>query len=462
MAISALHLAIWALVLLIPAASGGVVVTKTDRGPTGYEVTITYRNATARAVTLGGGLPAFTDQWRTTSSYGASLDPRRHYRPGDFPSSGGTYAPVFAGYPMNMTARGNDTDTDTDTTWIFSAPFPSGTYTYSFLSDCAYAPNCTDALPDPDNPPFETVPGSQTASVFQVPFDARFQSYPDMRLDWDYALPVPAARDRGVVEAATYASPGSVSPAPGVHDFAVYLPAGYYRGNGSSNSSSSSSGGGRGTYPVLYLSHGGGGTAGDWPTKAKVGNILDRLIRDGHIEPTVVVMPTFTGLTADSATNWNASLVRELYQTYLFPHIEATYAVSRSPSRRAFAGLSLGSALTYEMYANATADFGYYGLFSGALLPGAALADYVTPAAVAANPALADRGLLVGYGQYDIAFDDARLLQTALDACRVKYVSRFAPWGFHAWNTWQDSFWWFGRLVLWKERPFGDLTGHGA
>lgn len=113
------------------------------------------------------------------------------------------------------------------------------------------------------------------------------------------------------------------------------------------------------------------------------------------------------------------------------------------------------------MYINATSYFGYYGLFSGALLPGHPLSDYVNASMAAANPDLLDRGLTVAYGQYDIAFDDTKLLQEALDAIGVKFLSRVVPYGFHAWNTWQDAFWTFGRTTLWKERPFTDEIGHG-
>lgn len=188
-------------------------------------------------------------------------------------------------------------------------------------------------------------------------------------------------------------------------------------------------------------------------------HIMDRLIQDNHIEPTVVEMPTFNGLL--NVSNPPANVVRPLYQNYLFPYIEANYHVSTDPARRAFAGLSLGSVLTYEMYINVTSYFGYYGFFSGALLPGHPQSDYVNSNLTARNPDLLDRGILVGYGQYDIAFDDTKKLQAALDSVRIKYVNRILPWGFHWWNMWQDHLWNFGRTTLWKERPFGEEIAHG-
>lgn len=170
-------------------------------------------------------------------------------------------------------------------------------------------------------------------------------------------------------------------------------------------------------------------------------------------------MPTFNGLL--NISNPPAYVVAPLYQEYLFPYIESTYNVANDSAHRAFAGLSLGSVLTYTFYINATSYFGYYGMFSGALSPGFPQSAYVNATMATENPALLDRGVFVSYGQYDIAFDDTKMLQVALDAIGVKYVSRFVPWGFHAWNTWQDAFWHFGRTTLWKPTPFTDFIGHG-
>jgi hypothetical protein len=59
-------------------------------------------------------------------------------------------------------------------------------------------------------------------------------------------------------------------------------------------------------YPVLYLSHGGGGTDSDWFNQGRAHNTLDRFIASGELEPTVVVTPNFHNLgftQAQYATN---------------------------------------------------------------------------------------------------------------------------------------------------------------
>ena len=55
-----------ALAASLGLAEAAVKVRKTNRGPTGYEVTITYANTSVENVQIGA-LPHFTDQYRTTS-----------------------------------------------------------------------------------------------------------------------------------------------------------------------------------------------------------------------------------------------------------------------------------------------------------------------------------------------------------------------------------------------------------
>ncbi|KAJ4413840.1 hypothetical protein N0V82_008282 [Gnomoniopsis sp. IMI 355080] len=427
---------------LLALASASVTVRKTNQGPTGYEVDFTFSHPSAQSVVLGGGIQTFTDQFHTSPQYSAGYSPQ-DYKPGDFFVNLFTVA-NDAPWPYVMKSSGNGS-------WAYTTPLPSGTYNYGFLVDCPQA-NCSTTsenyFSDPDNPPFVNIPGDQLASTFQVPYDDNFQRYKAMDLDFDYALPV--AKDKqGTVQSVNYTSPGSTSPAPDVHDFVLYLPAEYGMVQGKQ-------------YPLLYLSHGGGGNAQDWENLAKASHIFDNLIADGHIEPTVVVMPNFYNITSDDSSMPSPSVARENYMEYLFPYIEATYSVSNSSSRRAFAGLSLGGILTYEMYINATSYFDYFGIFSGALGPTANASQYISAEQLAADPSLATKGVFVGFGLFDIAFSDCRQLQAALDGLEIQHVSWVAPYGSHFWNTWQGALWNFGVTSLWKDLPFTTATGHGS
>ncbi|MEZ5816980.1 MAG: alpha/beta hydrolase-fold protein [Hyphomicrobiaceae bacterium] len=63
--------------------------------------------------------------------------------------------------------------------------------------------------------------------------------------------------------------------------FMVYLPDGYQRGDLS--------------YPVLYLLHGAGGDEMAWAKEGGIKATADRMIRNGEIPPTVIVMPGCRG-----------------------------------------------------------------------------------------------------------------------------------------------------------------------
>ncbi|KAK8032085.1 hypothetical protein PG990_001819 [Apiospora arundinis] len=406
-------------------ASASVTIRKTGQGPTGYEVDFKYTNATAGRVLIGGGMQPFTDRFHTTLTRNAMYDPHT-YQPCDFyvrSRPGPDYK-----WPYEMTV-------DDAGVWSYTTPLPSGVYSFAYLVDCDYVMNCTVDTGKLN------VPGDQVASTFQVPFDAQFQAGEPGSGNFDYALPA-APEHRGTVRTVNYTSPGSIHPAPDVHDFTIYLPAGYGSGGKKKHE-----------YPLLYLSHGANGNGAEWENLARASAILDNLIADGHIPPTVVVMPSFYNLddslprfiygSADIVPAPYPDHVRANYQRHLFPWVEAHYDVCREPRCRAFAGLSLGGRLAYEMYTNATDYFGYFGFFSPATA-----APYVTSARD--NPALAEKGLFVACGLYDSLLTTALELQESLDAMGIPYISRVAPFGSHYWNTWQDALWWFGVKTLWK------------
>ncbi|KAK4150248.1 endo-1,4-beta-xylanase Z [Chaetomidium leptoderma] len=454
----------FALLSLLVAleASASVTVRKTGRGPTGYEVEFRYANPTAKRVLIGGGMQPFTDQFHATGTdyrFNGRYDPH-DYQPGDFyisnPSPRLPAEPEYK-WPYEMTQSRNE-----EGLWTYTTPLPSGIYSFAYLVNCNYAPNCTidtgHLVLDPDLPPFMNVRGDQVASSFQVPFDARFQASPELNTNFDYALDAPdPKRHRGVVKTVNYTSPGSIHPAPDVHDFAIYLPAEYGRVPGKKD------------YPLLYLSHGAGGNGADWENLGRMSHVMDNLIRLKHIPPTVVVTPSFYNLDpqgplfiyGNQSNNLNvpippAQAVRKNFEQFLFPWVEEHYDVCRNASCRAFAGLSMGGVLTHEMFVNATDMFDYYGMFSPATS-----GPYIDAAAVAANPSLKEKGIMVAYGLYDFVFPAARNLQTALDAVGIRYITRVTPFGSHYWNTWQDELWWFGQKVLWKELPFTVQTGRG-
>jgi enterochelin esterase-like enzyme len=65
------------------------------------------------------------------------------------------------------------------------------------------------------------------------------------------------------------------------------------------------------------------------------------MINTGQIRPLIVAMPGYTAITP--------SLVVDDLLDAIIPYVESHYAVSKSPSERAMAGLSRGSGLTNQL-----------------------------------------------------------------------------------------------------------------
>jgi len=95
-------------------------------------------------------------------------------------------------------------------------------------------------------------------------------------------------------------------------------------------------------YPVLFLMHGGGGSAANYLGPAKSPNslcwIIDNMINEGVIEPLIVVCPNHNG-------SFNAEL-----RNSLIPAIDEAYNTRADRYSRAIGGFSMGSVATWDVY----------------------------------------------------------------------------------------------------------------
>jgi enterochelin esterase-like enzyme len=102
-------------------------------------------------------------------------------------------------------------------------------------------------------------------------------------------------------------------------------------------------------YPVLYLSHGMGGSYTDWTSSGGVANvILDNLITDGKAVPMIVVMPGWDGqyfgieLAKEPQPLGNDDAVTQELLRDIIPYIESHYRARPDRLNRTIGGLSLG------------------------------------------------------------------------------------------------------------------------
>lgn len=135
-------------------------------------------------------------------------------------------------------------------------------------------------------------------------------------------------------------------------------------------------------YNVLYVMHGGGGSADAWLDSCPTKNMLDHLFSTGEANSCIVVFPSYY---SDYVPHYDGPWVeREWEQTRFFqtelvrdllPAIEgkfSTYAenvteegLKASRDHRAFSGFSMGGCTTWFAFTHNLAYFAYFAPLSG-------------------------------------------------------------------------------------------------
>ncbi len=214
-------------------------------------------------------------------------------------------------------------------------------------------------------------------------------------------------------------------------------------------------------YAVIYLLHGSFGSDRDWVTRGALKEIADRMIRQGHIPPAVIVMPGSQSWWVDG----HNEPARTAFLEDLLPHVEDVWRVVPKREWRGIAGLSAGGYGTInfvlerpELFAAAAAlsPASYYPLppanssareHAAFLTPDGRFdadlwqrlnypahldsyldQDYVVP-------------LYLSAGNRDVfdAVDHARRLQAALETHQPGQVPLEVLSGGHTWRVWRAS-----------------------
>ena len=265
-------------------------------------------------------------------------------------------------------------------------------------------------LVDPAAPPrIPSVSGQQSNSVRVVGTCAD--------LPW---LPGVPADKRGQV---SYVSYEDIDGAP--QSLGVYLPAGFTRGK---------------VYPVIYVSHGGGGNEADWFHQGGIHWNMDALIAAGRTPEAILVTMN------NSVYQWDFEKIAANLYERVVPFVQKLLPVSADPLQNAFCGLSMGSMTTLYMYMHHNTQFHYFGAFSGGIAGGEHFS--------LEDPALKDRVLLIGCGEKDIAWNFREIgVPPTIEQLKAKglpYIPYFVPGG-HDWYCWPQMFTEFAANVLWKD-----------
>ena len=192
-----------------------------------------------------------------------------------------------------------------------------------------------------------------------------------------------------------------------IREMSVYTPPGYEKGTG--------------TYPVLYLIHGGGGTAASWSTVGRANDILDNLIAEGKALPMIVVMPsgwTPMGgqvMTSDATKDpFNDEMMKDI-----LPFMQSHFRFKDSADDRALSGLPMGGIQTLNIGLYNLGIFKYLAVMSSGWTTNQDRQTFYTTEAVRISTCNAQLKLFWwGWGATDIASAKITVGDGALQATR--------------------------------------------
>jgi enterochelin esterase family protein len=216
-------------------------------------------------------------------------------------------------------------------------------------------------------------------------------------------------------------------------------------------------------YPVLYLQHGSGEDETGWVKQGHANFILDNLIAAGKAKPMIIVMSngyaTKAGVLPPTSSAGQApgprmpSGLEDEILNDTIPLIDSTYRTIADQSRRAMAGLSMGSAQTLQITTAHLDKFAYIGAFSGANFGGGPVDLKTAYSGAFADPAGFSKKvkvLFVGIGtaEPDRIRNGVLTLHGALEKAGVKHIFYEAPGTAHEWQTWRKDLYQFAPMLF--------------
>lgn len=391
----------------------GVTVSADSDSPTGYTVTFVYKDATAKSVTLVSGFAYYYDDGSREGNV-----PEKFYTPYEWEN--GMFPAQVNRYVVDLTK------VEGTAYWTISFPAASGHYQYYYTVNGG-----SDKIFDPANMPMQSNVangGMYEASVVDIPYDAEKQS--ESR-DYTFAMERTDGQS-GELNFFNYKDVNGDTQA-----LAIYTPYGYDPDRAE-------------PYPVLYLSHGGGGNEVHWFEGTNANYIFDNLIAEGKMEPALIV-----GMN-NTVYSWDYAVIGANVMQCIIPYVEDNYNVGSEPADRAFAGQSMGGMTTSHMLYDYGDQFGYMGIWSGG-------DSSIDVSALDADKLKAPK-LMLCAGIYDFGYQPnwvepeeesffskfiADKVMDILDSLDVSY-DFYELEGAHDWYIWQQALWMFGEDYLWK------------
>ena len=210
-------------------------------------------------------------------------------------------------------------------------------------------------------------------------------------------------------------------------------------------------------YPVLYLMGGSGEAVDSWYKYGQVNWIMDNMIAEGKIEPTIVAMVNNQIVHRNNPKHSELSfkMMEREYLEVVIPWMDANYSTISNREGRALAGLSMGGRHTQYIGFRNPDIFGSLGILSAALTEADEKAfgkdDIAMGRDVKALKAADYDYVLVGAGVYETN-ETARhtLLHKQLEADGFEHDYYIGGFSAHDFMTWRHLL--YFRLLpnLWK------------
>ena len=210
-------------------------------------------------------------------------------------------------------------------------------------------------------------------------------------------------------------------------------------------------------YPVLYLMGGSGEAADSWYKYGQVNWIMDNLIAEGKIKPTIVAMVNNQIVHRSSPNHSQLSfkMMEREYKECIIPWVDSHYSTIPSREGRALSGLSMGGRHTQYIGFRNPELFGSLGILSAALTAADEKAFGEDAVAMGRDAkALKDAKfdyIFIGAGVYETN-DTARhtLLHKQLEELGVKHDYYIGGFSAHDFMTWRHLLYYQFLPNLWK------------
>jgi len=210
-------------------------------------------------------------------------------------------------------------------------------------------------------------------------------------------------------------------------------------------------------YPVLYLMGGSGEATDSWYKYGQVNWIMDNMIAEGKIEPTIVAMVNnqIVHRSTPNHSELSFKMMEREYKECVIPWVDSHYSTVAERKGRALAGLSMGGRHTQFIGFRNPELFGSLGILSAALTAADEKAFGKDDVAMGRNAkALNDAKfdyIFIGAGVYETN-DTARhtLLHKQLEELGVKHDYYIGGFSAHDFMTWRHLLYFQFLPNLWK------------